>query len=58
MWKHLGRLACAVLMVVAGFGVAAAAFPEKPINLIVPYGAGGSTDVMARAIGISTRERA
>ena len=29
---------------------AAAAYPEKPIQLIVPYGAGGSTDVLARAI--------
>jgi tripartite-type tricarboxylate transporter receptor subunit TctC len=28
----------------------AADFPNKPIQLIVPYGAGGSTDVMARAI--------
>ncbi|MFB3818045.1 MAG: Bug family tripartite tricarboxylate transporter substrate binding protein [Candidatus Methylomirabilales bacterium] len=28
----------------------AADFPNKPIQLIVPYGPGGSTDVMARAI--------
>jgi tripartite-type tricarboxylate transporter receptor subunit TctC len=27
-----------------------AAYPEKPIQLIVPYGAGGSTDLLARAI--------
>ena len=27
-----------------------AAYPDKPIQLIVPYGAGGSTDVLARAI--------
>ena len=29
---------------------AMAAYPEKPIQLIVPYSAGGSTDVLARAI--------
>ncbi len=27
-----------------------AAYPEKPIQLIVPYSAGGSTDVLARAL--------
>jgi tripartite-type tricarboxylate transporter receptor subunit TctC len=27
-----------------------AAYPDKPIQLIVPYGAGGSTDVLARAV--------
>ena len=27
-----------------------AAYPDKPIQLIVPYGAGGSTDLLARAI--------
>jgi len=30
---------------------AMAAYPDKPIQLIVPYSAGGSTDVLARAIG-------
>jgi tripartite-type tricarboxylate transporter receptor subunit TctC len=28
----------------------AADYPTKPINLIVPYAAGGSTDVVARAL--------
>ncbi len=36
----------AVLPAAAG----AADYPNKPIQLIVPYGAGGSTDVLARAI--------
>jgi len=51
MRTRFGSLALAVFMVAVAFGVSAAAgFPDKPINLIVPYGAGGSTDVMARAI--------
>ncbi len=29
---------------------ALAAYPDKPIQLIVPYSAGGSTDVLARAV--------
>jgi len=33
-----------------GAPASAADFPNKPIQFIVPYGAGGSTDVMARAI--------
>ena len=43
----------AVLALLAGLAVAttaAAAYPDKPIQLIVPYGAGGSTDLLARAI--------
>jgi tripartite-type tricarboxylate transporter receptor subunit TctC len=41
----------ASLVVTAGVTTAVAAdYPNKPIQLIVPYGAGGSTDVLARAI--------
>lgn len=39
-----------------GTGMAQAqgdAFPNKPITLIVPYGPGGVTDVIARALGAS-----
>jgi tripartite-type tricarboxylate transporter receptor subunit TctC len=43
----------ALLALLAGLALATnavAAYPDKPIQLIVPYGAGGSTDVLARAI--------
>jgi tripartite-type tricarboxylate transporter receptor subunit TctC len=33
------------------FGAAHAAYPERPITLIVPWGAGGGTDATARIIG-------
>jgi tripartite-type tricarboxylate transporter receptor subunit TctC len=35
-----------------GIGFAAAAWPEKPVSMIVAYKPGGSTDVAARTIGI------
>jgi len=51
MRMRLGILVVAIGLVAVGLGAAVAAdFPSKPIQLIVPYGAGGSTDVMARAI--------
>ena len=34
-------------------GVALAAFPERPLTLIVPFAAGGPTDVLARVVAES-----
>jgi tripartite-type tricarboxylate transporter receptor subunit TctC len=52
-WKRglivAGTAALAALASARG-AAAADAYPSKPIQLIVPYGAGGSTDVLARAI--------
>ncbi|QRR33989.1 tripartite tricarboxylate transporter substrate binding protein [Hydrogenophaga sp. YM1] len=43
-----------VLLGAAAFSLSSFAqtgFPSKPVTLIVPYGAGGSADVMARSLG-------
>jgi tripartite-type tricarboxylate transporter receptor subunit TctC len=42
-----GLIAVALL---GAAGIAAAAYPEKPITMIVPWAPGGSTDILARAL--------
>ena len=47
------RLTTLMLAVAAGFlggGAETAAWPEKPIRVIVPFGPGGTTDVFARML--------
>ena len=39
-----------VAAIAASAGVLAQAFPNKPIRILVPYPAGGTTDLMARAL--------
>ncbi|MFO1217943.1 MAG: tripartite tricarboxylate transporter substrate binding protein [Burkholderiaceae bacterium] len=44
-------LAASAALVASVFGAAHAAYPERPITLIVPWGAGGGTDAVARILG-------
>lgn len=41
----------AVLLVLAFAGTGAQAWPDKPIRIVVPFPAGGSSDVLARTLG-------
>ena len=48
------KRAVAVALAIGSFALAAAAhaaYPERPITLVVPWGAGGGTDATARIIG-------
>ena len=53
----LKMLAAAATLAVAGGAAAQGAFPSKPINIIVPFSAGGTTDILARVIGQRLSER-
>ncbi|MVW70348.1 tripartite tricarboxylate transporter substrate binding protein [Bordetella sp. 15P40C-2] len=47
--NKLKSLLCSLMLAAAT--PAQAAYPEKPVRIIVPYAAGGSSDVLARGIG-------
>src|SRR5262249_61921611 len=58
MLSSLKRCLIAVgLVVVGSTAVSAADYPTRPVRWIVPYPAGGSTDILARIIGQYLSER-
>ena len=50
MLKAFACIAVAALSLAALAGAVHAQYPERNITLIVPYGAGGGTDVTARML--------
>lgn len=52
-----GFQACALAGAMACMGAAQAAYPDKPIRLVVPYAAGGSTDSTARMVAKGLTQR-
>ena len=55
MRRAAAVLAGCVLAVAAG--MALAQYPQRPLRVVVPYAAGGSTDVLARIVGQRLTER-
>lgn len=56
MWTYRARAVILGLLLVASGVQAQQAYPSKPIRLIVPFPAGGSTDLMARMLGQKLNE--
>ena len=49
-WARAAVFAAAVFAFGTTSPMVSAAYPEKPIRLIVPFPAGGATDFMARSL--------
>ncbi len=49
MWRYL-QVAVVVLLSVLSGGAHAAAYPERPVRMIVPFSAGGGTDIIGRVL--------
>ncbi len=49
--KHTMLAAGVLATALFGCGAAAQQWPTKPVSLVVPFAAGGTTDVLARALG-------
>ncbi len=59
--KQLASWACVLALAVPAFNTQAqpktGAFPDKPVRIILPFAAGGATDVIARTVAQKLSER-
>src|ERR1700692_4686097 len=55
MRKSTSIVALAAAVIVCSFGVFAQSYPTRPVTIIVPYPAGGPTDVVARIVAVRMR---
>src|SRR5215510_1317588 len=51
MWRHAARAAGCAALALTATCAQAQAWPAKPIRVVVPYPAGGTSDILTRLIG-------
>ncbi len=51
MHRHMIQIAAATLLALTAASTFAQSWPTRPVRMIVPYTAGGATDLLARAVG-------
>jgi tripartite-type tricarboxylate transporter receptor subunit TctC len=57
MIRHTILLALSIICGLHPVAASAQDYPSRPVRLIVPYGAGGPTDILARIVGHELSER-
>ncbi|OGB06654.1 MAG: hypothetical protein A3E79_03065 [Burkholderiales bacterium RIFCSPHIGHO2_12_FULL_61_11] len=55
-FKTLFLAACVVALTLVGIAARADTYPSKSVRIVVPYGSGGGSDVLARQIGTSLQQ--
>ncbi|HLU03883.1 MAG TPA: tripartite tricarboxylate transporter substrate binding protein [Advenella sp.] len=55
--KHIVRVVTGVLAAFACTAAAAASYPDRAVTIVVPFPAGGTTDVLARHMGKALSEK-
>src|SRR5690606_3690052 len=55
--KYLFAVGSCMTMLLSATGTAAAAWPERPVEIIVPYTPGGATDTVTRAVAERLSQR-
>ena len=56
MKKNLLSVALGAILSISTLGVAHAAYPERPVRVIVPFAPGGSTDIVTRIVAAKMGE--
>lgn len=56
LFRRLAALLLAAALCLGAFPAVAGSYPQRPLTLIVPYGAGGTTDLTARQLALQLKK--